>query len=91
MGVLFTWWAWLAAAMLLAILEVLAPVFVFIGLAVGAAVVGVMLVAGIGFGGSLAWLLVVFAAVSLVATLVFRRVLGRGHDETKTFEEDING
>ena len=31
------WWIWLAAALVLAILEVLAPGFIFLGFAIGAA------------------------------------------------------
>ncbi|WP_439118076.1 NfeD family protein, partial [Nereida ignava] len=34
-----TWWAWAAFALVLAILEVLAPGFVLLGFAIGAALV----------------------------------------------------
>ena len=88
---LMSWWVWIAGSVVFAILETLAPVFIFLGLAAGAFAVGVILAIGLTFGGSIAWMLVVFAAVSLVATILLRRVLGTRRDETKTFVDDING
>ncbi|KMW59053.1 putative activity regulator of membrane protease YbbK [Candidatus Rhodobacter oscarellae] len=87
---LSSWWVWIAAAVVFAILETLAPVFVFIGLGAGAAFVGILLAFGFGFGGSVAWMLVAFAAASLVGTILFKRLLGARRDETKTFTHDIN-
>ncbi|OIP82574.1 MAG: hypothetical protein AUK37_08905 [Rhodobacterales bacterium CG2_30_65_12] len=68
------WWAWVAAGIGLAILEVLAPGFVFLGFAVGAVVVGVLVALGLVL--ALAWSLVVFAVVSLMAWLALRQVFG---------------
>ena len=83
-----SWWFWIAGAVVFAILETLAPVFIFLGFAAGAAVVGIALALGITFGGPLPWMIVVFAAVSLVVTIVLRMVLGTRKGETKTFEHD---
>ena len=91
MSWLGTWWVWVAAALVLAILETLAPVFIFMGFTVGAAAMGVLVLIGINFGGSVAWMLVTFAAISLVSTLVLRKYLGTKRDEVKTFTDDING
>ncbi len=88
---LATWWVWIAGALALAILETLAPVFVFLGLGAGALVVGGLLFADIGLGQSAPLTLVVFAAVSLISTLGLRFVLGTRQDEVKTFSDDING
>ncbi len=90
MSWLTTWWVWIAGALVFAILETLAPVFVFLGFTVGAALVGLLILIGVDFGGSMAWMAVVFAAVSLASTLVFRRVFARD-DQVKTFTDDING
>jgi len=87
---LTAWWAWIAAAVIFAILETLAPVFVFLGLAAGAAIVGMLLGFGVGFSGSLAWMFVIFAAVSLGFTIALRLLLGGERKETKTFTDDIN-
>ncbi len=85
-----SWWFWIAGAVVFAILETLAPVFIFLGFSAGAAAIGILLAIGATFGGSLAWMVVVFAAVSLVVTLLLRMVLGTRKGETKTFEHDVN-
>ena len=90
MSLLGAWWVWFAGAVIFGILETLAPVFVFLGFSAGAAVVGLGLLIGIGFGGSLAAMAVVFAFVSLVVTILLRRVLGSDPSETQTFVDDIN-
>ena len=90
MSWLFTWWVWFAAALVLAILETLAPVFIFLGFAAGAAAIGLLSLIGVGFGGSVAWMLVVFMVISLISTLVLRQILGTRKDEVKTFTDDIN-
>ena len=86
------WWVWIVAALVLAIIEVFVPVFVFLGLAVGAVVVGVAL----GFG-ALGWigaglpaLLLLFAVSSVVAALVLRNVLGVRRGQVRIVERDIN-
>lgn len=84
------WWFWLAIALAFAILEVLAPVFLFLGLAAGAAFVGILLAMGVGFGGSIPTMLVVFAFVSVVASVILRRVMGVARGKVKLVEEDIN-
>ncbi len=91
MSWLGTWWVWILGALVFAILETLAPIFVFLGFTVGAAAVGLLIAAGVTFGGSVAWTLLTFAIVSLVSTLVLRMVLGTTKDEVKTFTDDING
>jgi membrane protein implicated in regulation of membrane protease activity len=83
------WWVWLAAALLLAILEVLAPGFIFAGFAFGAAVVGVLIWFGVSTA-SLPWLLVIFGAVSVIAWVVMRQVFGVRRGQVKHFDHDIN-
>lgn len=82
------WWAWMAAALLLAILEVLTPTNIFAGFAFGAALVAGLL--GFGVSLSLAWALVIFALASLVAWVVARKVFGVRKGQVKTFDRDIN-
>ncbi|MCF6316824.1 MAG: hypothetical protein L3J30_11195 [Marinosulfonomonas sp.] len=85
----------MAGALVLAILEILTPVHIFLGFAIGAFATGSLLYfdgAAAFFATSLPYTLVFFAAVSLVAWLVMRRVFGLRRGEVKTFskEEDIN-
>ena len=84
-----TWWVWAAASLVLAIIEVLAPGFVFLGFAIGAGAVALILLnTGISFG--LPMLLLIFAALSLIAWLILRRVFARPQGQVKTFDHDIN-
>ncbi|TMV08841.1 hypothetical protein FGK63_06900 [Ruegeria sediminis] len=83
------WWVWLAGALVLAILEVLLPGFVFLGFAIGAAITGLWLLIPV-FPVSLPVLLLIFAALSLIAWLVLRRVFALKHGQVKTFDHDIN-
>lgn len=83
-----TWWVWLAGAIALAILEMLAPGFIFLGFAIGAAAVGVVLLLGVSL--SLPWLLVVFGAISLISWMLLRQLVGVRKGQSKTFDTDIN-
>lgn len=89
------WWVWAVAGLVLAILEVVVPGWIFLGFAVGAGAVALIL--GVGgplaaaMSGSIALLLVVFAVLSVVAWLVMRKVFGlRGGGAVRTFDHDIN-
>ncbi len=84
-----TWWIWLAGALVLAILEVALPGFIFLGFAIGAAITGVVLLIP-GMVPSLPVLLLIFAVLSLVAWLVLRRMFALPHGQVKTFKHDIN-
>ena len=83
------WWVWMAAALVLAILEVLAPGFVFLGFAIGAFAVSLILLLP-GLMLSLPVLLLIFAGSSLVAWLVMRRYFALPKGQVKTFTDDIN-
>lgn len=82
------WWVWAAAGIALAILEVFAPGFIFLGFAVGAGVTSILL--ALGLAPSLPYLLLIFAFVSLIAWVVARRVFGLKTGQVKTFDHDIN-
>lgn len=82
------WWAWLAFGLGLVIVEIMVPGFIFLGFAIGAAVVALLL--AFGFVLTLAWSLVVFAAISAVAWVALRQVFGVRKGQLKTFEHDIN-
>ena len=91
MPFLSLWWVWMAGALLLAILEVVAPVQIFLGFAVGAIGVGLGLLIGIpGLASSFPMMMLVFALVSLASWLVLRQVLGIRKGQVKHFEHDIN-
>jgi len=88
---LSTWWTWMIAAMVLAILEVFLPAQVLLGFAIGAAGVGLGLLIGIpGLAGSVPALMLTFAIMSLIGWLMLRRVLGVYKGQVKVWERDVN-
>ena len=87
------WWVWAIAAVVLAILEVMAPASLLLGLAIGAGVVSLLLLVGgpAVVGGSIAIALLIFAVLSLVSWFVLRKLLRRtGDGHVKNFDHDIN-
>ena len=86
-------WVWLAGGLVLAILEVVIPGYIFLGFGIGAGLVGAALFfAGpeAGFAQSLPMVILSFAILSLVAWLGLRQVLGIRKGQLKTFDRDIN-
>lgn len=83
-------WVWMVAALLLAIAEVLIPAWIFFGFAVGAFFMGVMFWLGIGTGLSMAWTLVIFSILSLMAYIVLRQMFGIRRGQVKIWDRDIN-
>jgi inner membrane protein len=90
----FEWWVWGAAAIVLAIGEILLPSFVLLGFGIGAGLIALILLAGgplaAMIAGTVPMLLLSFAVMSLIAWLVLRRVVGVRHGQVKTFDSDIN-
>jgi membrane protein implicated in regulation of membrane protease activity len=82
------WWVWLSAALALATLEVIVPGYIFLGFAVGAALLGlILLIVPIA---SLPIILVIFAVLSLGAYLAMRRIFRLPGQKPKVWDRDIN-
>lgn len=88
------WWTWALAALVLAILEVLAPAFVLLGFALGAGVVALLFLVGgplaLWLAGSLPLTLVVFAVLSVVAWIALRRAFSARDGQVKLYDRDVN-
>ncbi|WP_145104897.1 NfeD family protein [Cereibacter sediminicola] len=82
------WWAWVVAGLLIGIVEILIPGFVFLGFAAGAVVTGGLIWLGLEAG--LPLLLVIFALVSLGVWLAMRRIFGLPQASVKVWDRDIN-
>ena len=82
------WWVWLAAALALAILETLIPGYVFLGIAVGAALTALIVALPLPIGPSA--LIAIFAVLSLAAWLILRRAFRARNDQSRIIHEDIN-
>ncbi|SFR51260.1 hypothetical protein SAMN04488005_2419 [Yoonia tamlensis] len=83
------WWVWMSAAVVLATLEVIIPGYIFLGFALGAAVMGLLILIGVSAKG-LALTLVIFALLSLASYLVMRKVFGLRNGQVKIWDTDIN-
>ncbi|MEM6896890.1 MAG: hypothetical protein AAF576_05890 [Pseudomonadota bacterium] len=89
----FAWWVWAGFGLLLAILEIVVPAAIFLGFALGAGVVAILLAIGgaAAVGGTVGWMLVIFASVSLAAWLILRYVFRlRVGEQVKVWKTDIN-
>ncbi|MBV7397443.1 NfeD family protein [Mameliella sediminis] len=86
------WWVWMAGGIALAILELLAPGFIFLGFAIGALAMGLLflLTGGTMLGGSLPLTLLTFAILSLVAWFALRQAMGVRKGQTRIWDRDIN-
>ena len=88
MALLDQWWVWMSASLLLATLEVLVPGYVFLGFALGALGVGLLMTV-VSLSG-IATMLLIFAVLSLAAYLGLRRVFGLKTGSVKVWDRDIN-
>jgi len=90
----FEWWVWGAAAIVLAIGEVLLPSFVLLGFGIGAGLIALVLLVGgplaVMIAGTVPSILLTFAVMSLIAWLALRRLVGVQRGQVKTFDSDIN-
>ena len=86
---LTTWWIWIAFAVALGIVELLLPAFIFLGFAIGAFLVS-MLLLNTGLALTLPPLLLIFAGLSLVAWLILRSVFSLPKGQVQRFHDDVN-
>jgi len=87
------WWVWAVGGLVLGIVEVVLPGYIFLGFAVGAVAVGLLLLIGGAFGlsfATIAPLLLLFALASLIGWYVVRRTFGPREGQVKIWEKDVN-
>jgi membrane protein implicated in regulation of membrane protease activity len=83
------WWVWMAAGVVLAILEVVVSGYVLLGFALGAVLTGALTWLGV-LGANLSAMVLVFAVASLAAWLALRALFGLPKDNVKVIDRDIN-
>jgi inner membrane protein len=82
------WWVWLCAALGLALIELVAPVSIFLGFALGAlAMAGIVAFTTIDNTSAL---LALFAALSLIAWIVLKLAFKNQSSGARIVERDIN-
>jgi membrane protein implicated in regulation of membrane protease activity len=84
-----TWWTWIVLGFALGVLEILVPGYIFLGFAIGAVLTGILVGTGLAPSG-LAFLILVFAVLSVIAWLVLRRTMGIREGQVKIWDRDIN-
>jgi membrane protein implicated in regulation of membrane protease activity len=82
------WWVWICIALLLGLIELLAPGFIFLGFAIGALVMAAVVL--IAPGLSVPLLLAVFAMLSLIAWIGLRQMFRRQSSGARIVTRDIN-
>lgn len=82
-------WLWIIAALVLALIDLMLPGYIFMGVALATALMGVALLAGL-WTGSLPVALVVTAILSGVIWLALSRMRGVDRSETRIWHRDIN-
>ena len=82
------WWVWICAALALGVIELLAPGFIFLGFAIGAMAMAVVVF--ILPATNIPALLAMFAILSLVAWIVLRLVFRRQSSGARIVTRDIN-
>jgi membrane protein implicated in regulation of membrane protease activity len=84
------WWIWVSAAIIMLTFEVFLPGFVFLGFAIGAGIVGVvLLIFGSGVA-SVPGLFLIWTLFSLISWYVMRKMVGERGGQVQTFDTDIN-
>ncbi|MDM7970822.1 MAG: hypothetical protein QUV10_14495 [Paracoccaceae bacterium] len=83
------WWVWIVIGVTLAVAEVMLPGFILLGFAIGAALVGFLLLIGV-LGGNLFVLILIFAIASLISWIALRRLMGVRKGQVKIWDRDIN-
>lgn len=88
------WWVWIVAGCVLGVLELLVPVFVFLGFAVGAVLTGIIewlaLPPAAWMASSLPRHVLVFAVLSLAAWGLLVALFGLKRGQVKRWDRDIN-
>lgn len=82
-------WLWVIAGLVVALIELALPGYVFLGTAIALVVMGLMLLTGI-WGVGLPGTLIVAAVLSFVAWQGLRRWMGVQHGQVRIWRRDIN-
>ncbi|MFK7765269.1 MAG: NfeD family protein [Roseobacter sp.] len=87
-ALLSIWWLWIAIALILGFVELVAPSFIFLGFAIGALATSAFV--GLAVVPSPAVLFAFFAFVSLLSWIGLRFVFRRQSSDVKIIHDDIN-
>ncbi len=88
MAIIETWWAWVAFGIVLMLLELMMPSYLFFGFGFGAIVTGITL--ALGMTMSAQYLMLLFSIASLISWVLLRQVFKLPKENVQTFDQGIN-
>ena len=88
MAIIETWWAWVAFGIVLMLLELMMPSYLFLGFGFGAIVTGITL--ALGMTMSARYLMLLFSIASLISWVLLRQVFKLPKENVQTFDQDLN-
>ena len=88
MAIIETWWAWVAFGIVLILLELMMPSYLFLGFGFGSIVTGITLALGITMSAQ--YLMLLFAIASLISWVLLRQFFKLPKGNVQTFDHDIN-
>ena len=88
MAIIETWWAWVAFGIVLMLLELMMPSYLFLGFGFGAIVTGIKL--ALGMTMSAQYLMLLFSIASLISWVLLRQVFKLPKENVQTFDQGIN-
>ena len=88
MAIIETWWAWVAFGIMLMLLALMMPSYLFLGFGFVTIVTGITLALGITMSAQ--YLMLLFAIASLISRVLLRQVFKFPKRNVQTFDHDIN-
>ena len=88
MAIIETWWAWVAFGIVLMLLELMMPSYLFLGFGFGAVVTGITL--ALGMTMSARYLMLLFSIASLISWVLLRQVFKLPKENVQTFDQGLN-
>lgn len=82
------WWMWICIALVVGLIELLAPGFIFLGFALGALVMAAVVYVVPGL--SVPLMLALFAILSLMAWIALRQIFKHQSSGARIVTQDIN-
>ena len=88
MAIIETWWAWVAFGIVLMLLELMMPSYLFFGFGFGAIVTGITLALGMTISAQ--YLMLLFSIASLISWVLLRQVFKLPKENVQAFDQGIN-
>ena len=88
MAIIETWWAWVAFGIVLMLLELMMPSYLFLSFGFGEIVTGITL--ALGMTMTARYLMLLFSIASLISWVLLRQVFKLPKENVQTFDQGLN-